>query len=264
MMSRALESLRYHLQRRLVKPPAHAFGWAARLQAFQTSATEREWQQLMFYMEMMSRIREVPGDIAEFGVATGVSFMSFARCTNVMERGWNRKERRSLHGFDSFEGLPELGEKDRSPQIKDRQMKRGGFHVPQGYAALFEFVEKDSQCFLHQGWFNDTLPKFLKENPQVSFALVHVDCDLYESTSDVLTRVWDCVSPGGIVVFDELFHKDYPGETLAFRDFFRERLDFSLHRSSVKPDKKFIIKRPANSDQHTEPKSKSRVESLAG
>src|SRR5204863_1954328 len=97
---------------RVLKKEPIPFGWARRLQAFEHDATEREWQQLMFYNEMIAKIRDVPGDVAEFGVAGGVSFVAFARCLRVMERGLDKKERRRLYGFDSFEGLPPLSDQD--------------------------------------------------------------------------------------------------------------------------------------------------------
>ena len=124
-------------------------------------------------------------------------------------------------------------------------MKQGGFHTPAWYEPLFQFVAAEPFCVLVRGWFDQTLPRFLADNPHVAFALVHVDCDLYESTKVVLSQLWDRVVPGGIVLFDELFHKDYPGETLAFREFFRDRRDYVLQRSATKPDKKLVVKTPA-------------------
>jgi macrocin-O-methyltransferase TylF-like protien len=245
MIGRAVRSLRYRVAKHVLKRREPAFGWASHLQAFQREASPREWQQLMFYLEMIGRVSSVPGDVAEFGVASGVSFLSFARCLEILERGFEPKERRKLYGFDSFAGLPELGARDRSPQTKNPEMRQGGFHVPDAYAGLFDYVRQNPQCALHQGWFKETIPRFLAENPHVSFALVHVDCDLYESTREVLERVWEHVSPGGTLVFDELFHPDFPGETLAFREFFQGRLDYALARSQMKPDKKYLVKLPS-------------------
>lgn len=245
MIGRVVRSLRYRVAKHVLKRREPAFAWASHLQAFQRDASAREWQQLMFYLEMIERIVAVPGDVAEFGVASGVSFLSFARCLEILERGFDHKERRRLHGFDSFDGLPELGAQDRSPQVQDPEMRRGGFHVPEAYADLSEYVHLNRHCTLHPGWFKDTIPRFLEQNPHVSFALVHVDCDLYESTREVLERVWPHVSAGGTLVFDELFHPDFPGETLAFREFFAGRLDYALARSRVKPDKKYLVKLPS-------------------
>jgi hypothetical protein len=242
-IDKVLQRLLTTYERRVLGKKPVPFGWAARLSAFEHTATEREWQQLMYYSELVGKLRGVPGDVAEFGVAGGVSFLAFARCLRVQERGFDKKERRKLYGFDSFEGLPPLSELDKAPTVTDGQMKEGGFHVPEWYEPLFRFVEQDPSCALIKGWFDQSLPRFLADNPHASFALVHVDCDLYESTRVVLEQTWDRVVPGGLVVFDELFHKDYPGETLAFREFFAARkAEFTMHRSDVKPDKKYLVK----------------------
>ena len=46
-------------------------------------------------------------------------------------------------------------------------------------------------------------------------ALLYMDLDLYQPTLDTLKLVWERIPKGGIIVFDELNHEDYPGETMA-------------------------------------------------
>jgi hypothetical protein len=56
-------------------------------------------------------------------------------------------------------------------------------------------------------------------------AFLHIDCDLYASTSDVLAGLGDRLVPGSVIVFDEFFN--YPGwqdgEYKAFKEFLDER-----------------------------------------
>jgi Macrocin-O-methyltransferase (TylF) len=61
---------------------------------------------------------------------------------------------------------------------------------------------------LVKGWFEDTLPKFLAKNPG-PVAFLHVDCDLYSSTSCVFGFLSDRLVPGTVILFDELL--GYPG-----------------------------------------------------
>merc|ERR1711862_755618 len=60
---------------------------------------------------------------------------------------------------------------------------------------------------LHQGWFKDTLPIVIKEHPTDKFgvALVHIDCDLYEATKEVLDLLLPQIMPGCLIRFDELY-----------------------------------------------------------
>ncbi|MEQ9424519.1 MAG: TylF/MycF/NovP-related O-methyltransferase [Cyclobacteriaceae bacterium] len=211
------------------------------LRTFQLTATDREWKQLLFYYEMMGKIQGIPGDIIECGVSGGISFISFARLNNIFERGLDHKEYRKLYGFDSFEGLPRLTQEDKSDLVTNLEMKEGGFYDPLAYDDLIRFSEKENNVFLIKGWFDQSIPNFKEKHPHIGIALLHIDCDLYESTKVVLTELWDHIVPGGVVVFDELYHKDFPGETKAFMEVLNGK-GFDLKKSSIKPDKKYVIK----------------------
>lgn len=213
------------------------------LYEFEITGTDREWKQVLFYNEMIKKSYNVPGDIAEFGVSGGVSLLGFTRLLSIYDRGLDHKERKNIYGFDSFDGLPSLHNNDMSQLVCNTEMKQGGFKDPVGYKHLLKFVNHFDNVNLVKGWFSDSLPQFVQDNPSVMFSLVHIDCDLYESTKDVLENVWERVTPGGIIVFDELFHKDFPGETKAFNEFFNDKKElFTLEKSTIKPDKKYLVK----------------------
>lgn len=112
-----------------------------------------------------------------------------------------------IYGFDSFEGLPE--------KWRDN-LDRGAFRVE----ALPE-VRRNVE--LIKGWFSDTLPAFLREHPG-DVCFVHIDCDLYSSTRDVLSHLGSRFRHGTVLVFDEFFN--YPGwkehEHKAFKEFLGE------------------------------------------
>jgi hypothetical protein len=119
----------------------------------------------------------------EFGVFSGrtVNFLAKANPNKV------------IHGFDSFEGLPE---KWRDGFDKGTFSLNG--NLPQ--------VEKN--VVLHKGWFEDSLPAFLSTNTnKINF--LHLDADLYSSTSYVLNQVTHLLEDNCIIVFDELIN--FPG-----------------------------------------------------
>lgn len=133
------------------------------------------------------------GLILEFGVASGRTITWIAdQAVGI------------VHGFDSFEGLPEAwyGNYRRGTFARD--------HMP----------DVPHNVTLIEGWFSDTLPGFLAEHSEpVSF--LHIDCDLYSSASYVLSELRDRIVPGTVIVFDEFFN--YPGwrqhEYRAFMEF---------------------------------------------
>ena len=150
-------------------------------------------------------LAEIDGLVLEFGVATG-------RTINIIAGHHNGP----IFGFDSFEGLPESWYGD---------YRRGTF-------ARSELPVVADTVTLVSGWFNDSVPPFLEEHPG-PISLLHVDCDLYSSTSFVLTELRDRIVPGTVIVFDEYFN--YPGwqqhEHLAFTEFI-ESTGHSFHYDS--------------------------------
>ncbi len=123
----------------------------------------------------------VIGIYAEFGVWRGSSIDYFAR---------RLPKETTIYGFDSFEGLQN--------NWAGAGLLRGGFSVGG------RLPKVRGNVVLIKGWFEDTLPKFLHENPG-NFAFLHVDCDTYESARTVLTLLADRLVAGTVIIFDEYF-----------------------------------------------------------
>ena len=123
---------------------------------------------------------KIDGHVAEFGVFKGNSI-------NYLSRKIHPKP---IFGFDSFLGLTE-------DFILD---------CPKGKFDLSGVTpEVDDNVKLVTGFFSDTLPNWLNDNPGF-FSLLNMDCDTYESTSFVLNSIGpDRIVPGTIILFDEYF-----------------------------------------------------------
>jgi O-methyltransferase len=57
----------------------------------------------------------------------------------------------------------------------------------------------DGQVEFLPGWFKDSLP----DAPIEKIAVLRADCDMYESTFEVLTYLYPKVSAGGYVIIDD-------------------------------------------------------------
>lgn len=114
-----------------------------------------------------------------------------------------------VHGFDSFEGLPEAWNANEPAGAYST-----GRRLPSGLPA---------NVVLHPGWFEDTLPGFFADTPG-EIRLLHIDCDLYSSTKTVLQCANARLVPGSVLLFDDFL--GYPGyeqhELLAFEEFVNE------------------------------------------
>jgi hypothetical protein len=217
------------------------------LYSFEMSAREREWAQLCMYMEVMFKITDIPGDIAEFGVGSGISLLSFVRINEALQKDWDKLSKRQIYAFDSFQGLPKLTDHDQPSEGFNlpKQMHEGGYSGESALGQMARYVSEYPNVSLIKGWFSETVPPFLKNHQHVAFALVHIDCDLYESTRDSLGLVFERMAPGGIILFDELFHPAFPGETVGFWEVFNASSmarEFSIHRVSTMPWKKYLVR----------------------
>src|SRR5580765_999548 len=141
--------------------------------------------------------KSVKGDIAEVGTAKGGSARLIAQYA----------ENKTLHVFDTFEGLPAPGEKD------------AGF-VKGSYVCSLENVQnylKDLPVEFHKGMFPHTAAGM----DHHSFSFVHLDVDLYQSTLDCLEFFYPRLNPGGIIISHDYVHAE--GVNLAFAEFFADK-----------------------------------------
>jgi len=94
-----------------------------------------------------------------------------------------------VFGFDSFKGLPE-----------DWVFKGGNKRIRAG-AMNPQAILSVPGVEIFPGWFKDTIPQYLGRAANI--ALLHVDCDLYSSTKEVLFGLNAQIRSGTIIVFDE-------------------------------------------------------------
>jgi len=139
-----------------------------------------------------------PGLYLEFGVWQG----------NSVNYLGNKFKDKKIHGFDSFEGVPE----------------------PYNGLARYSFSTQGNipkvrkNVLLHKGWFKDTIPNFLKNNDE-KIAFLNIDCDIYSSTKTVFDLIGTRIQKGTIIIFDEFFnyHNWQDGEYKSFMEFVKEK-----------------------------------------
>lgn len=141
--------------------------------------------------------KSIDGDIAEVGTARGGSARLIAEYANG----------KTIHVFDTFEGLPDPGEKDTG-------FSKGS------YACSLEDVQKylkDLPIKFHKGLF----PASATPVQACRFSFVHLDVDLYQGTLDCLRFFYPRLSPGGILITHDYVSAE--GVNLAFAEFFADK-----------------------------------------
>ena len=119
-----------------------------------------------------------PGQMAEVGVFEGAS----ARILCEL------KGDKTLHLFDTFEGLPQSTGAD------------GDVHRKRQYECTVASVQKYLQAYDHVVFHKGRFPESTHDVEPASYCFVHLDVDLYESTLDALKYFYPKMAPGGILI----------------------------------------------------------------
>jgi len=141
------------------------------------------------------RIRDQEVLYLEFGVHKGESMKIWSELL--------RNPGSKLHGFDSFEGIPEAWDAYRKGSFSTNG------RVP---------VMADQRVKFFKGWFNETLPLYVI--PPAERLVVNLDADLYSSTKTVLEFIRHSISAGTLLYFDEFQSRNH--ELKAFDEFLSE------------------------------------------
>lgn len=141
---------------------------------------------LLAYALTLARSHD--GLAMEFGVGDGETLSIIAT-------------QRMVHGFDSFQGLPEdwrLG------------FPKGKFSDAKHFK---DELSKHPNIELYEGWFSETLPAYVKKHrlrlSQDGIAFIHIDSDLYSSARTVLEQLTPWIVSDTLILFDEFWN--YPG-----------------------------------------------------
>lgn len=119
----------------------------------------------------------------------------------------------TLHVFDSFEGLSPFEAADRTGIDRDATREarmRAHFAWPEQRFRRVMAVFGDA-VQTYRGWIPDRFGEVADE----TFALVHIDVDLYQPTRDSLEFFYPRLAPGGWIVVDDYNALPYPGANTA-------------------------------------------------
>ncbi len=180
------------------------------------------------YYELFRMIKDTPGYIVECGIYRGFSLFSLGKFLEIFSMG---DKSRKVIGFDNFQGFTEIQSED-GPALEFASKDVGGWSAGGFREEFFELLDIFHQdafapwakrIWIVEGNVEETIPKYVAENPGLRISLLHLDIDLYQPTSVALEHFYDLVVPGGVVVLDEYALIAWPGESKALEDFFAKR-----------------------------------------
>ena len=153
---------------------------------------------------------QIPGDFIETGVwrgGTTIFMRALLKAYGVTDR--------KVWVADSFDGLPAPENKTDGPDLSQVDALKVSLEDVKSNFSEFELL--DDQVEFLEGWFCDTLPGA----PIDKLSILRLDGDMYNSTMDALTSLFDKVSKGGYVIVDDYYSWD--SCKAAVTDFLKER-----------------------------------------
>ena len=179
--------------------------------SFMLSDDKRVFNKLIARTLLYDKVKDVPGDIVECGVFKGTGMYTFLKLKNI----FNPNSSKKVIGFDFF-NTENLISSINEGIDKDAM---SSLFVGRDFSHTTSFKEtfnnqilshnfNKSEFELIDGDISETSKKFSSENPGFKISLLYMDLDLEIPTYNTLVNLWDNVTKGGIIVFDEYgYHK---------------------------------------------------------
>ncbi len=182
--------------------------WLIQVQAFVNYLRLGGWlRDHGFIFPQRVRNREaVWTEVAKQVANRPVLYLEFGVFQGAATRFWSNALKHPdtiIHGFDSFEGLPDDG----GPWSK------GQFDVKSQMPVM-----ADQRVKFFKGWFDQVLPTYTV--PPHELLVLNLDADLYSSTIYVLRQLRPWIKPGTFIYFDEMNHLEH--EPRALKEFMAE------------------------------------------
>jgi hypothetical protein len=188
---------------------------------FYATADPSRFSKFITHLEFFKQTSTVRGEIVEFGIFKGNSFFRWIKFRDLLEQTNSRK----VIGFDIFGDFPEA-------HFVDDKAKRDAFVAETNGGRSISF--KEINALLDQQGLNKnvdiikgdillTLDDYLEKNPHLKISLLHIDVDLYEPSKYILEKLYEKVTKGGIIIFDD--YGAFAGTNKAVDDFFSNGIE---------------------------------------
>lgn len=157
----------------------------------------------------------IPGHIVECGTWKG------GLAALMLQYVLDHKLNKLIFIYDTFEGMPEPGDKDHPEALRRYNEKKDGEYSDWCRAGMEEVRNTLRQvsgtysdhCYLVPGKVEDTLEEF---GPN-TIALCRLDTDWYSSTKKEMEVLYPKVVKGGYIIVDD--YSDWPGCKLAVDEY---------------------------------------------
>ncbi len=157
--------------------------------------------------QFLHLIKNISGDMAECGVYKGAT--AWFICSFIQQQELNK----SLHVFDSFEGLSK-------PKSED-----GNYWAAGNLATEEATCRNNLSAFNFVNYYKGWIPERFIEVEATRFCFVHIDVDLYQPTLDAISFFYERLNKAGIMICDDYGFSTCPGAKKAMDVFFTDKAE---------------------------------------
>ena len=190
---------------------------------FNLQMDKERLSKFLIHYEIFKKIINVKGDIVECGIFKGTSFVRLALFRELFKKKCN------LIGFDTFTDTYPNTSFENERKHREHWIKTAG-HSSISKKQLENVFKKKKikNVKLVKGDVLNTVPNFIKKNRKLKISFLNIDLAFVEPTECALDYLYDNVSKGGAIVFDNYggTGKDgtfYEGETKVIKKFLQRR-----------------------------------------
>jgi hypothetical protein len=200
-----------------------------------------EVARMLWFDYLVQKIIEIPGIVVEFGSQWGASFATINSLLQIHDT-WNPSRR--LISFSTFSG----GFMNVEKNIDGSLVSDGDYAVNSEWLKNLQQLMQinamnspiGNNTSIIEGDAMQTFEEFLATEPNVVISMVHFDMDIYKPTKRVLELCLSRMPKGSLLVFDEINHPGFPGETQALDEVLGVK-SCKLRRSKLQPYSAYIV-----------------------
>jgi|TARA_Y100000389_G_C17443254_1_gene509962 O-methyltransferase len=145
------------------------------------------------------KLDSIDGDYIEFGMLNGKTLLHSYKVSKKLNLHKNIK----FWGLDSFEGFP----------VENHNFYKNE-NFKSSYKKVLKTFNKYSEINIVKGFFSESLQTPLLDNLR-KLSFVYIDCDIYESSLDIIPFIKDRTLPGSFIMIDDYSSIDHNGKSIA-------------------------------------------------
>jgi len=202
----------------------------------------RTLSRILNFNELFNKQTDLSGNIALFGVYYGRDLINLLHLSQIYQP-YNLAKK--IFAFDTFSGIAN------SQAKQDKANNDSSYYVPKKYEKYLQNIcdiqelywpISNRQIKIIKGNVLKTVPQFLKKNKNIFFSFVYFDLDVYKPTYQSLIKLEPYLNKGCVIAFDQFNHTDWPGESIAIKQFFkRTNKKFKIKYTKFKPQCSYFI-----------------------